>query len=195
MFEMMIDLETLDTRPKAIVLSVGAVVWETLVNGAGELEYQFMERVLNRPEIDMQVAAGRTVSQSTLVWWQSKEVSAEARAEAFHGRDRCATSMICANLDAMACKYGVNHFWASPNTFDFPIMESLAEDFSVMGMLPWSYRQTYDVRTVVNEASYSARDHKAEGLVGAPHTPVYDCEWQIDLLTAARNKINRRIGT
>ena len=30
MYEMMVDLETEDTKPSAIVLSIGAVVWETM---------------------------------------------------------------------------------------------------------------------------------------------------------------------
>lgn len=191
MYEMMIDLETLDTRPKAIVLSVGAVIWETFQDEDGNLSYHVWERFLRRPEIDPQVIFGRTISEETLLWWQKQTV--DARAEAFD-KDRQPIGQVMIDLKTLAGKYDVNHFWASPDTFDFPIMESLAEDVGLLSMLPWSYRQKYDVRTVVNEASYSASAHKAEGLAGVPHTPVFDCEWQIDLLTAARVKIGRRVG-
>ena len=61
--------------------------------------------------------------------------------------------------------------------------------------VPWSYRQKYDVRTAVREASYSAKDHVLTVPIdGVPHLPVYDCEMQIDLLTAARVKAGRRIS-
>ncbi len=61
---------------------------------------------------------------------------------------------------------------------------------------PWTYRQVYDVRTVLNEASYSAKDHEiTRAIAGKPQMPVHDCEVQIDELVAARNKIGRRIGS
>ena len=190
MFEMMIDLETLDTRSKAIVLSVGAVIWETLKDGDG-LTYMVHDRLLRRPLIDMQVGFGRTLSEDTLIWWQKQ--SAEARAEAF-SEVRQPVGTIVQDLRALALKHSISRFWASPDTFDFPIMESLAEDFGLLSLLPWSYRQKFDVRTVISEANYSASEHVFERAVGIPHTPVFDCEWQISLLTAARVKIGRRIG-
>ena len=89
---------------------------------------------------------------------------------------------------------GVNAYWASPSTFDFPIWEDLCKMAGVKE--PWHYRQVRDVRTVVSEASYSAASHvPGQPIVGKPHMPVTDCLWQIDLLTAARNKIGRRIAT
>ena len=94
--------------------------------------------------------------------------------------------------DLTANDKGINAFWASPACFDFPIWEDLAMTFG--NYVPWSYRQRYDVRTVVREARYSVKGHDYSHLPGVPHTPVYDCEAQIDLLTAARNKLSRLVG-
>ncbi len=199
MYEMMFDLETLDTKPSAVVLSVGAVVWDTKFNyGTGKQEYEIKERFLRILEMEEQFSYGRTVSQSTLLWWQCQDPM--ARGEAFNpARQPCAQVFL--ELMGFANRYadpesndlGITAFWASPATFDFPIWDDLAMTFS--NFVPWTYRQKYDVRTVVREANISARDHKDPTLVGVPHTPVYDCEWQISLLTAAREKLGRRIGS
>lgn len=190
MYECMIDLETMDTRPPAVVLSIGAVIFETLINEEGVLSYEIVDRFLRVPDLTPQFASLRTVSQDTLLWWQRQDPT--ARAEAFNPvRQDIDTVMRDLHLFVRGYDPEINHFWASPATFDFPIIESFAETFGYD--VPWSYNQKYDVRTVVNEASYSAKDHDYRHLVGIAHTPVYDCEAQVDLLTAARNRIARRI--
>ena len=188
MQELMIDIETLDIRSRAVVLSIGAVVWHTKIEADGLLTYDIIDRFYRKPEIDEQFKKGRTVGQSTLLWWQQQNPTAQA--EAFDPvRQGCLVSW--RDLYEFVRSFNINHFWASPATFDFPILETFAEDLGFN--TPWNYNQKYDVRTVVNEASYSAKDHKYSHLVGIPHVPVYDCEAQIDLLTAARNRIARRI--
>lgn len=198
MYEMMIDLETLDTKPSAVVLSIGAVVWETYVSEETpfELRWRLVERFLRVLDIQKQVDRKRTVSENTLLWWQRQDQT--AKDEAFNPV-RQHPGFVLGDFREFAGKYadpevgdlGINAFWASPATFDFPIWDDLAMTFN--NFVPWTYRQKYDVRTVVREASYPAKNHVWNGL-GVAHTPVYDCEWQIDLLTAARNKLGRRMG-
>lgn len=198
MYELMFDLETLDTKASAIVLSVGAVVWETFYNETADLTWQPVERFMRVLNIQEQASCQRTVSESTLLWWQRQDVT--ARDEAFNPV-RVPVERVLTDFRAWVEGYadpavgdlGINAFWASPATFDFPIWEDLAMTFS--NYVPWTYRQKYDVRTVVREANYSAKAHQPiSPLIGVAHTPVFDCEWQIDLLTAARQKLNRRIG-
>jgi len=192
MYELMFDLETLDTKPSAVVLSVGAVVWETLYSETDGLLWEPVERFMRVLDIQEQVDRHRTVSQSTLLWWQQQDST--AKAEAFNPVRQPVKDVLNAFLD-FTDKYDdprINAFWASPVAFDLPIWEDLAMTFS--GYVPWKYNQRYDVRTVVREANLSASSHEDPKLVGVPHTPVYDCEWQISLLTAARQKLNRRTG-
>ncbi len=197
MFEMMFDLETLDTEPSAVVLSVGAVIWETgQMPDDGPLQWQVRKmdgqfmRTLN---IQSQVERGRTMSERTLLWWMQQD--ADAQAEAF-ASVRTPIHQVMQQFDDFAQfgkDLGVNAYWASPSTFDFPIWESLSKMAGIEE--PWHYRQVRDVRTVVAEASYSANSHKPTVPIhGKAHQPVTDCMWQIDLLTAARNKIGRRIA-
>lgn len=198
MYELMFDLETLDTKPSAVVLSVGAVVWETTLMDTGHLHWEPIERFMRVLNIQEQVDRQRTVSQSTLLWWQRQD--SRAAAEAFNP-ERQPVEAVLNNFNAFVSRYSgameragdqINAFWASPVAFDMPIWEDLAMTFS--NYVPWRYNQRYDVRTVVREANISAKDHSDPKLTGVPHTPVYDCEWQISLLTAARQKLGRRMG-
>lgn len=197
MYELMFDLETLDTKPSAVVLSVGAVIWETFYSETDGLIWEPVEQFRSVLNIQEQVDRQRTVSQSTLLWWHRQSV--HAKDEAF-SPVRQPVEQVLTDFRAWVGEYadpdvgdsGINAFWASPVAFDFPIWEDLAMTFS--NFVPWNYNQRYDVRTVVREANLSASSHKDPRLVGIPHTPVYDCEWQISLLTAARQKLNRRTG-
>ncbi len=197
MIEMMLDLETLDVKANALVLSIGAVTFEMHTNESrdGNLDYEILGRFYRVLDMKEQFAVSRTVSESTLLWWMQQDP--DARAEAFSpARNRVLGVMDnlqyfvdCHEVDNI----GINKFWASPVSFDFGIWNSLVDDIG--HSTPWRYNQVFDVRTVLNEASYSAKDHVlTREIVGKPHMPVYDCEWQIDELVAARNKIGRRIA-
>ena len=147
------------------------------------------------PSIDEQRALNRSSSPHTLRWWKEQNVTAYQEA---YNPVRQSCVQVLEQFREFANSYadgsvndpGINAFWASPATFDFPIWEDFAMTFN--NYVPWSYRQKYDVRTVVREANLSVKNHGDPELVGLPHTPVYDCEWQISLLTAARQKLNRR---
>ncbi len=196
--EIMFDLETLDTRKNSVVLSVGAVVFNTemshpMSGGPSELKAVIVDRFYRVLEMDSQLARLRSISQSTLLWWMGQNLT--AREEAFNPVRQDVEMVLNSFWDWSETQmrdHKVNAFWASPSTFDFPIWETLAADFGAE--VPWTYRQCFDVRTVVKEASYSVEDHNRTTLMsGVPHTPVYDCEWQVDLMTAARNKARRRM--
>ncbi len=196
MIEMMIDLETLDVKPSAVVLSIGAVTFETFTDCGGHLDYFIWERFYRVLDMSDQMKNGRTVSQSTLLWWMRQ--NADARDEAF-ATVRQQPWRIMNDLQEFVTSHTsingvpINKFWASPVGFDYGIWNNLADDHK--HDTPWTYRQVYDVRTVLNEASYSAKDHvMSHAISGKPHMPVYDCEVQIAELIAARNKIGRRIA-
>lgn len=60
--DIMLDLETLDTRPSAVIVSIGAVEFDT--NGPNPLREFY--RVLQLPP---QLSRGRTECPETLAWW------------------------------------------------------------------------------------------------------------------------------
>ncbi len=201
MNEMMIDLESKDTIPSAVVLSLGAVVWKSemqMMYRSGdvasheELSYEVVERLYRKPSILEQETDGRSTSTTTMKWWALQD--RDAFDEAFEPEEfRISVEELFRDLILMAAAHEVTKFWASPNVFDFPIMDDLARMYGLT--VPWSYNNCFDVRTVVNEASYSASNHiPTKEIAGKAHMPVTDCEYQIDLLTAARVKLGRRMG-
>jgi hypothetical protein len=199
MNEMMIDLETRDTIPSAIIQSIGAVVWKTVEKdffGAGwrpmpGLDYEVVERYYRKPDTKEQEAEGRTQSIATMKWWAEQDI--DAFNEAFSTHDRRPIEEVWRDLLLLAAAHGVTRFWASPCTFDFPILGDFQRMFGLNEI--WSYNQMYDVRTVVLESNLSVKNHvPMRPIAGKAHMPVTDCEWQIDLLTAARQKLKRRVG-
>lgn len=174
--ELMFDLETLDTKPSAAVLSLGAVLFDR----TGAIHDRFYRAL----DLQAQFDAGRTVSQDTLLWWMAE--SAEARAEAFHPVRRMIPNALGEFLGWVKKQPGLTKHWCNGPAFDGVILESLARDFGCM--VPWEYNQLRDQRTLVDAAGISIRDLHPD-ITGVPHTPIYDCEFQVAVITACRNKM------
>lgn len=175
--EMMIDLETLDIKPIAVVLSIGAVKFER----DGTIKDKFY-RVMH---FQQQLNLGRTCSQSSLLWWMQQGHT--ARNEAFSPVRHDVLSAI-ADFNEW---YGddVTCVWANDPDFDCAIWESLCLDFNMY--TPWNYRNKGALRTVVRESGISVRN-VVQDAPGLPHMPVTDCENQVKILMAARENIGRR---
>ncbi len=79
--ELMFDLETLDTKPSAVVLSIGAVVWEAkYLPSEHKIKWYEVDKFLRVLDIQKQLDSGRTVSQATLLWWMDQDPKAKAEA-------------------------------------------------------------------------------------------------------------------
>jgi hypothetical protein len=125
----MIDLETMDTRPSAVILSIGAVKFDP---ATGELGDTFHKKVHALSQ------ARRTTSDDTIAWWQ--EQSEEAREAAFGG-----TLNLPGVLFSFSQWLGDNPIvWGNGATFDISILESAYEHNP-----PWHYRSVRDMRTLV----------------------------------------------
>ena len=68
MENIMIDLETLGTKPNAVILSIGAVYFD--IHGLGEQFYVNIE-----PRTCL--AAGLTVDEATKAWWEKQDQAAK----------------------------------------------------------------------------------------------------------------------
>lgn len=178
--EIMFDIETLDVKPKSVVLSIGAVLFDD----TGRSWDQFYRALEIQPQLD----AGRTVSESTLLWWMNQEDEAK-RAEFTGNRHPVIDSLM--EFDHFCQdRAGINKpetYWCLGPQFDGVILESLAHDFGSGGFIPWSYRELRDVRTACLEADIDYRYTETK-VSGVAHTPVYDCEVQIENLLLTRAK-------
>ncbi len=173
--EMMIDIETLDTKTSAVVLSIGAVAFDEM----GRVHERFY-RIL---DVDLQLERGRTVSLDTIRFWMDQD--RDARDEAF-STVRVGVGDALTQLNMFCRMFECNRYWALGPQFDYTILEDLYR--TMLPNPPWSYGQIRDVRTLCDEAKIDRKNHTTN-ILGLPHTPVYDCEYQIELLTIARKRL------
>ena len=130
----MFDLETLDTGPNAVVLTLGAVKFDPRSN------YIDPEGLLLRFDVDQQFAMGRVHSESTIEWWSKQAPETQ---EAAFGGER----MDIADALDLLHKFMWNRerVW-SQGSFDVNIMENLLT--SLKRPFPWQYWAVRDSRTL-----------------------------------------------
>jgi hypothetical protein len=186
MTEIMFDLETLDTKPSAVILSIGAATFEK----DGTINDRFY-RVL---EMQEQLDRGRTVSQSTLLWWLRQDIN--ARDEAF-APVRCMVPQAIHDFNDFVSRYAdpsITKFWCNGPSFDGVLWEDLCRTYThVKASVPWRYNQLRDQRTLVDAARFSY-DGFAPDIAGVAHNPVYDCEFQIAIITECRRLLAQKGG-
>jgi hypothetical protein len=165
--DVMIDLETLGTRPGCVILSIGAVVFN---RHSGELGPEFY-MVVNRKSCQKN---GLFEEQSTLDWWARQ--SAEARkviAEAEAAANGLGGALI--QLTAYLQKMGKRDLlvWGCGSDFDIGI---LTHCYAVMKQpLPWLFWNSRCLRTLRDVAPPS---HEPLRKNGVAHSAIDDARNQ-----------------
>lgn len=123
----MVDLETLDTRPTAAIISIGAVIFDGFAAGR-----EFYVAV----DMQSSLEAGLTSNPRTLAWWGDQ--SAEARA-VFTDPNRMPLAF-ASFLPPDCC------VWGNGASFDNAILQNA---YAAAGMdLPWKFWNDRCYRTV-----------------------------------------------
>lgn len=170
---MMLDLETLGTRPDCVVLTIGAVKFDpyTLKEPGPGLYL--------RIDVDEQIARGREVQEDTLNWWANQ--AEDVREEALGSEDRVSVETLYKELNRFCV--GVNNIWAQGPVFDIAILENIYRQYG--WPTPWQYWQIRDSRTLFGVHG----DPREKGKVGL-HNALEDCVSQ----ATAVQKIYRELG-
>lgn len=176
--ETMIDIETLDIGPRAVVLSVAIV---DFTQSRGNISAHSIPLAI-QPQINL----GRTISESTLLWWMQQ--SEEARGSTFT-KSRESIPMGLGRISWACSSVDSNRvYWAKGPDFDMVILGSL---FADVGMhIPWHHRSTRDVRTLQHIANIESTWTPENASDYVAHDPVSDCLWQIELVREARRRLN-----
>jgi hypothetical protein len=135
--DVMFDLETLDTKPSAVILSLGAVKFDPRQKGLDP----DAERLSLRLEIDPQSAMGRTISDDTIAWWATQ--SKEAQEAAFSDVNRVTVEDAIDQFHKFV--WNSERVW-SQGSFDVNIIEHLYT--SIGKPYAWQYWQVRDSRTL-----------------------------------------------
>lgn len=127
----MIDLETLDTQPSAVIVSIGATRFGP---GAWQPWDTFYLPVAFDPR------DGRTVSRSAVAWWMQQPVEVQA---ALSDPVAVPLSGALGQLMTWIRNGGADEVevWAGPATFDLAVLEHAYRAYG-WANLPWKYNET-----------------------------------------------------
>lgn len=158
----MLDLETLSTRPNAVILSLGAVKFDPY-----STRIDVDEGINVRIDVDEQTELGRHVQQETIDWWatQPKEVQEEAFGES----QRISLAELIKRLNKFLV--GADNIWCQGPVFDIAILEDLYRQLGIP--TPWQFWQIRDSRTLFGVHG-DPRDRNREGA----HNALVDCCYQ-----------------
>jgi len=169
----MIDLETLDTTPDSVILSVGAVKFNPSGNG-------IIERLQLLPMIEEQSDVyKRTISESTLKWWEQQTPEAIERAMGEHGR---IPFKDCMEQLAQFC-WNTDGIWSNGATFDVSIIESAWRQLGIN--IPYGHWAVRDCRTLYKIANVNVKDDDYV----TSHIAVEDAERQAFIAQKAYQKL------
>ena len=157
--DVMLDIETLGTRPECVVVTLGAVKFNPYtLDDPGPGIYM-------RLDADEQLALGGEVQDETMRWWldQVEDVREEALGD---GNDRIKLEEMYRQLNRFLV--GVDSIWCQGPAFDIVILENI---YRQMGWpTPWQFWQIRDSRTLFGVHGDPREKNKA-GL----HNALEDC--------------------
>jgi len=161
MADVMIDIESLDTTPNCVILTIGAVLFDPKGQGV-------IDRLELRPTIEDQTELGRTINDDTLRWWS--EQSAEAQEEALGDRDRMSFKD-CMEVLYHFC-WNHKHVWSNGASYDVVVMETAFRQLDMR--IPWPFYMIRDTRTLYDITGVKLKDEKHV----TTHKAVEDAEHQ-----------------
>jgi hypothetical protein len=158
MTAIMLDIETLGTRPECVILTIGAVKFNpySLAEPGPGLYY--------RIDVDEQIARGREAQADTIAWWANQ--AADVREEALGESDRVSVDDMIRGLNKFLV--GADTIWAQGPAFDIVILENLYRQWG--WPQPWHHWQIRDSRTLFGVHGDPREKNKA-GL----HNALEDC--------------------
>lgn len=162
----MIDLETLDVSPRAVVLSIGAIVFDFK-------RMQTLRTYEATLQLEDQTAAGRTVKTSTVHWWL--EQSSEARL-AITSPDALARKSISYDLMLKELKSFLpsdGFVTAKPAMFDLAILSDMH------GGDLFHHRRGFDMHTLCCVIDPNRELCPQNALA---HSALADARWQLEWL-------------
>ena len=146
----MVDLETLGTKPNSLMLTIGAIRFDPFADDHESFE-----------------GLDHVIDDATLEWWGKQDES--VRAEAFAEDDRHDIRDVLKDFHKWCG--GVDAIWANGTGFDLNILEHFSRELK--RGVAWNYWQARDARTLY--ALVPGLDRPQ----GAAHHALWDCWSQL----------------
>ncbi len=135
--DIMIDLETLDTKNSTAIASIAAQAFNI---ETGEVCPDIFYATLN---YERQIQEGRTISVDTMLWWGNQ--SEEAKEEAFGGKMPLWEALIELRRYFAKYCYADRRVWAKSPVFDLAVLKHAYDELEQEAY--WHYSNERDVRT------------------------------------------------
>lgn len=176
--DVMIDLETMGTRPNAPIIAIGAVTFDSRNLTLGEQFYAVVD-------LQSSVNLGSVIDADTVMWWMKQ--SDDAR-KAFARKGMYASEALTALsswLDRNCVELKSRRVWACGTDFDCTM---LREHYAKAGLgLPWMFWNQRDYRTV--RALYpNVEPDERRGLHNALDDAIYQVEHFFKIRRTLRGK-------
>ena len=167
--QVMVDIETLSTRPDSVILVIGAIKFSR----NGDLQhFEKLDKIdvfYRRITIESCTDIGLRIDDSTLNWW--KQQNQKARYEALENPDRIPLKQALQEFSNFI--KNSSHIWDNSPDFDCTI---LGEAFNRCEIeIPWKFWNTRDCRTLFDLGGVS----KVNMPSGDEHNAAHDCYRQI----------------
>ena len=173
----MIDLETVDTKPTSKILSIGACIFNPNDNS-------IIDTFSVNPDlIDQSYKWVRTESASTLEWWLKQPKTAYERA--FTNVGRIPLPEALQSLVAFFTKHTPERTWAHGSLFDIGILENVLDQVGIQ--IPWKFWEVRDTRTLFETCGVSLTDNNYQ----TSHVAVEDAINQAHTVQRAFKVIER----
>ena len=173
MADIMIDIESLDTTPDCVILTIGAVLFDPRGQG-------IIDKIEIRPTIEDQTEIyNRTINDATVEWWGKQ--SPAAIEEAMGDQGRVPFSEAMATLYKFCWNQGKP--WSHGAPFDVVVMEHAWRQLGQIA--PWSFWNVRDTRTLFDITGVSLKD----GNHVTTHKAVEDAERQAIVVQQAYMKL------
>jgi hypothetical protein len=161
----MIDLECLGTGYNAVILSIGAVVFDPY---ASDLEAaqsnpdceKTFSLMFERVDLDSCERLGMTIDEDTIKWWSKQ--NPEAIESAFSEENRKNMEDVLRELYIFSRH--CTKFWAKSPQYDCSILEHAAKAANIG--VAWQYYQLRDVRTIEELSGLESKSLNAHDALG-----------------------------
>ncbi|MWP48585.1 MULTISPECIES: 3'-5' exonuclease [unclassified Gilliamella] len=161
-----IDIETLDTKPTAIILSIGAFAFdrfnlnetlETIEMVMVEISgcYSDHHLCMSCDLTDQLFYSNRTVSNETLEWWRSQVDKKNISLEPGYSHLEEALKKLISKINEWKKINPDIAFYFRGTNFDPIILENAFNEYSLQ--TPWLYYQVRDVRTYIDALTRTAK--------------------------------------
>lgn len=173
----MIDIETLGTKPGSVIASIGAVEFDPASGRlGGELEITV--------DIENAQSLGLTIDAKTVAWWLNQNDT--ARKALFGGGIPLSSALI--RLGDFLSIWKDVRVWSHGACFDLVLIESAC--LACHLPFPWPYNAHRDTRTIYDIAGINPKDFQE----GTAHNALDDAKAQARAVIAAYKALGKGVA-